>query len=953
LTRAAVECSPDPICCVDHDGQFLYVNEATCRLLGYSREELSTKTVFDVTCDYSPEKWREHWETVNRFGTHTFESLHRRKDGCTFPAEFAANYYCLRGREYVCYFARDVSARKEAQQALQNQLRFLQVLIEAIPVPVFYMDTGEFYLGCNTAFERIAQRPKDQIIGRNLFEVACPEAAELVHQKNLILFSEGGSQSYECPVRYPDGVVHKLIVNTASFLNIDGTLGGLTGTVMDITDRERSAAERLELLHRQQVILENVPAAIFLKDAQGRYTAFNNAYVNTLPSHVVDPTGKTVHEVFPPSKARTFAAEDTRVLKEGLRLQKEESVRLRDGRTVQMMLRFAPVRGDDGQIVGMVGVEFDISEQKRVETELNRAREKAERVSQELALRAEELETARRSALDIVEDLRRATLAAEAANKAKSEFLANVSHEIRTPMNGIIGMTELALATDLSAEQREYLDMVKSSAQSLTSIIDDILDFSTIEAGKLNIEPVEFSLRQCIHEVLTSVGDRAAVKGLELAWSVAPQTPDDLVGDPRRLKQILLNLIGNAVKFTEKGEVVVRVGSASASEGHLCLHGTVADTGIGIPQDKQAMIFEPFRQADGSATRRFGGTGLGLPISLHLAKMMGGRLWVESQPAKGSTFHFTANLGVGKTAAGSTGQSEDPQLAGVSILLIDDNASARRIIEEMLLEWHAKATCVEGGMAAIEVLTRAEREKRPFDIVLADAAMPEVDGFAVLEHLRSHQAAGALVMMLPASRCRETDRCRREGLTTWVAKPIWPAKLLEALQAARTNAALGRGLPQGDANFQGPVTTTPPQAQGAATSPARQVAPANTHATQPAQQEPFDLATALQYCDGDVALLREISALFLETCPQQIAQMRQSLAEGDLKTISTLAHTFKGAVGNFSARGVFEAALNLQIAGTEGNPRHCEEMLRLLEEHVSRLLPALEAVAQSPLPVLP
>jgi PAS domain S-box-containing protein len=816
LMGLAVEMSGDPICCVDPDGRFLYVNQALCRLVGYSRRELHAMTVFDITHNYTPQQWREHWDEAKRLGTLVFESLHRHKDGRVFPVDFTCNHLCHDGKEYICYFAREASHRKKAQEALQDQLLFLQTLIDAIPIPVFYKDPAGFYLGCNAAFEKMVHKSKDQIIGKTVFDVA-PSAAAVFHRKDLALISEGGSLQHEQLVRMSDGLDHKLIISKATFLNTDGTPGGLAGAMVDITDRERTEAERLELLRRQQAILENVPAAIFLKDALGRYTALNNAYLNTLPSHVVNPVGRTVREIFPSAKADTFEAEDNRVLKEGLRLQKEESVRLRDGRTVEMLVRFAPVRGEDGRIVGMVGVEFDITEQKRVEAELVRARQRAERVSQELALRAEQLEAARKSALDMVEDLRFATLAAETANRAKSEFLANVSHEIRTPMNGIIGMTELAMGTSLTPEQREYLDMARSSSQTLMSVMDDILDFSALEAGKLAIEPGGFSLRCCVEDCVRAFVDRAAAKGLVLSCRISPDMPDALVGDARRLGQILSNLLNNAVKFTPRGDITVTIEASSLNESEVCLHGMVKDTGIGIPREKHAMIFEAFAQADGSPTRPFGGTGLGLPISFQLARMMGGSVWVESEVAKGSTFHFTAKLARQRSVMDSPG-----------------------------------------------------------------APQPEPQALLPVGGVASTTSSGT------TTRWRESVR------------PI---------------------LASGD----------PPGPQS------------------PRKSEPFSLAVAFQSCDGDAGLLREIIALFLETCPQQLAQMREALNHGDLESLASLAHTLKGAVGTFGARPAFEAARQLHAAGKEGDGPACHEGFELLTQEVERLLPALAAAADKEL----
>jgi signal transduction histidine kinase/CheY-like chemotaxis protein/HPt (histidine-containing phosphotransfer) domain-containing protein len=391
--------------------------------------------------------------------------------------------------------------------------------------------------------------------------------------------------------------------------------------------------------------------------------------------------------------------------------------------------------------------------------------------------------------LEVNTQLAAAKYKAEEASRGKSEFLANMSHEIRTPVNGILGMAELALNTELTAEQREYLDMLKSSGDSLLGVINDILDFSKVESGKLDLDPIDFHLPDAIAETMKALSLRAHKKGLEIAYEIAPEVPENLVGDPGRLRQILTNLVGNAIKFTAQGEIISRVMLEARGNDKFILHFSVADTGIGIPREKHALVFEAFAQADGSTTRNYGGTGLGLAICSRLVALMNGKIWLESEVGRGSVFHFTAEFGVASTHAPDNAACLR-DLQDLPVLIVDDNAANRRILDAITKSWGMRPTTVENGKAALGAIQTASDRESPFRLAVIDGSMPGMDGFELVERIRKNPVvSNTIIMMLTSAGQRgEGERCRKLGIGAYLLKPIRSSEL-----QATILLVLGRG----------------------------------------------------------------------------------------------------------------------------------------------------------------
>jgi PAS domain S-box-containing protein len=564
------------------------------------------------------------------------------------------------------------------------------------------------------------------------------------------LQAEQSVTNYEHCLRRKDGSTVWVLGSNTLVTDKNGMPNVIEGTLIDITERKRVEEALGASEAKFRGILECAPDAIAISDMQGRVLLVNAETERLFGYRRDEMIGQSI-EMLVPERFRenhaghreAYAQNPSRRLMGvgpdlwGLRKDRTE---------FPIEISLGTIAASEGTLIS--SAIRDITARKRSEEELKKAKETA-----------------------------------ETASRAKSEFLANMSHEIRTPMNGIIGMTELALDTNLTDEQREYLSMVKLSANSLLTVINDILDFSKIEAGKMELDSSEFSVREILEESIRSLSVAAAEKHLELVSDIHSDIPDLVAGDPIRLRQVAVNLLGNAIKFTDRGEVVLQAEVQLIENNNVEVHFIVRDTGIGISQDKQALIFEAFAQADGSSSRKYGGTGLGLTISSQLVAMMGGRIWLESELGQGSTFHFTARFELLQTATEKPKLEGYSSLAGIRVLVVDDNPTNRRILERTLLQWGMKPTLVASGWAALAELRRAQREGESTSLVLLDAQMPQLDGFATAAKIRQDpDLPTATIMMLTSGGQRgDADRCRQVGISGYLTKPVRQRELQEAI----------------------------------------------------------------------------------------------------------------------------------------------------------------------------
>jgi PAS domain S-box-containing protein len=780
---------------------------------------------------------------------------------------------------------RDVTQRVR----FEHKLMFNQVVVESSGPMIWVARPTRRVTYANRAALELLGFAAGQLLAQHINAIDLDYTPETVAPIDEELLRTGKPVGFRTRYRRADGQVRNIEAMVSLAHSGEGEV--YIVSFKDTTEQKQALREA----HRQQVMLsalvDSIPDNIVYKDMNGVYLGCNEAFARLTGRPRPEVVGRTAHQFFGPELARSIEVKDREVVETLQRKNTEEWVTYPDGTRALMDIVRSPLHDAAGNVLGILAVGRNITRRAQQEEEVRRAKELAEE-----------------------------------ATRAKTDFLANMSHEIRTPMNAIIGMSHLALKTELTPKQREYIGKVQASGQHLLGIINDILDFSKVEAGKLEIEQADFELGRLLDNVSDLIAEKAQAKGLRLAFEVAPDVPRRLVGDPLRIGQILINYTNNAVKYTERGDVVVKVDMRQRDPQGAMLRFAVSDTGIGLTGEQCARLFQSFQQADSSTTRKYGGTGLGLAISKKLATLMGGDVGVKSRPGQGSVFWFTVRLGVNEALA-PVGQADPPArpqsgdigaIRGARILLVEDNEINQHVASEILQDAGLVVDVAENGLVGL-----AMAQRNAYDLVLMDMQMPVMDGLTATREMRQLEQLSRLRIVAMTANAMQRDReaCLAAGMDDFVAKPIDPNELWGVL-----------------------LRWIPPRSSATVPAPLA-----------PAPQAPsiedvagLDAAAGLRRMMGKRALYLQMLKRFVDGQHDAAAQIRTALAGGDWATAERLAHTTKGVAATIGATEVPDHAAALELTLRRRGPRADVDAAlarfeRSLHELVCRVAAALPA----------
>ena len=766
------------------DGTYLSVNRMLATIYGYASPEDLMRGIRDIGGQLYVDSSRrdEFKRLMQRDGqVDRFEAQVFRNDRSIIWISENARAVRDASGQVVFYegTVEDITERKRAEQALRDSEILYHSLVEYLPQNIFRKNLDGKFTFVNRLFCQTIGKPAEEILGKTDFDFFPRELAEKYKEDDRrVMRTLVVMDTVEEHVK-PNGEIIYVDVLKTPLYDASGKVVGIQGIFWDVTERRRIEEALNYERDLLQTLLDNVPDAIYFKDAKSKFLRVSRAMIDKFgipdPSAIV---GKTDFDYFGGEHAQAAFEDERRIMATGQpMIGVTEKETMPNGQVSWVLTSKLPFRDKRGNIIGTFGVSKDITALIAAELELAKARDQA-------------LESTR----------------------MKSEFLANMSHEIRTPMNAIIGMTGLLLETRLDTEQRDFCETVRNSAEALLTIINDILDFSKIEAGKMTLETIDMDLREVVEGSVELLAEKAQSKGLELTAWIEERVPRFLRGDPGRLRQVLTNLIGNAVKFTERGDVEVRVAFVGEEPDHVTLRCEVRDSGIGISEDHQRRLFQAFIQADGSTTRKYGGTGLGLAICKQIVELMGGRIGVSSEAGQGSTFWFEMALARQRDKADLATALEP--LSGKRVLIVDDSATNRRILNRQCGAWKMRCTEASDGPAALRELIDAQVRGDAYDLLLLDMQMPVMDGLMLAAAIRRHPELAGLRMLMLTSLGNRLDgaHLREVGISGCLIKPVKQARLADALVLIMTGQALTGPTPASAGGGSGPGGARPARA---------------------------------------------------------------------------------------------------------------------------------------------